>query len=64
MVQWARGTAGWLHMQQQEPGRLEGLRTCRSVGSALLSPPGMGGVEAAGPSPPGGTPESNELSKM
>lgn len=51
-------------MQQQEPGCLEGLRTCRSAGSALPSPPGTGGVEAAGPSPPGGTPESNELSKM
>lgn len=51
-------------MQQREPGRLEGPRTCRSVGSALPSPPGTGGAEAAGPSPPGGAPESNELSEM
>ena len=45
-------------------GASRGPRTCRSAGSALRSPPGTGGVEVAGPSPPGGTPESNELSKM
>lgn len=53
-----------LQVQQQEPGTAGGSRTCRSAGSALPPPPGTGGAEAAGPSPPGGTPESNELSKM